>query len=147
MNQAVGASAIEFAGFWRRLVASIIDSIVLNVITWAVSISGLQFGILVLAIIYISYLPFFWTLRGQTPGMMLMGTKIIRTNGASISFGYAVLRYIVRIISGAALGLGFLWIAFDAHKQGWHDKLADTYVVILPAPRHEVYPAANPGVG
>ncbi len=144
MDQTVDASAIEFAGFWRRLTTSIVDSIVIGAIAYALSLSKAPFILPVIAIISMSYLPFFWTLRGQTPGMMLMGTKVIRTNGTNISFGYAILRYIGRIVSGAVLGLGFVWIAFDARKQGWHDKIADTYVVKLPSPQREVFPAAKP---
>ena len=46
-----------------------------------------------------------------------------------ISWGKAILRYIGYIISGLVLLIGFIWIAFDARRQGWHDKIAGTYVV------------------
>jgi uncharacterized RDD family membrane protein YckC len=92
------------------------------------------------------YATSFWSWRGQTLGKMLLSIKVIRTDGSNISVGYAVLRYLGYIISGVVLGLGFFWIAFDANKQGWHDKIADTYVVKLPPPAREAIPAAKPSI-
>jgi hypothetical protein len=40
-----------------------------------------------------------------------------------------LLRFVGYIVSGAVLSLGFLWVALDGKRQGWHDKLARTYVV------------------
>jgi uncharacterized RDD family membrane protein YckC len=67
--------------------------------------------------------------RGQTVGMMALSIKVIRTNGGSMDYVQAFVRWLGSIVSGIALGLGFLWIAWDPDKQGWHDKIADTYVV------------------
>ena len=72
----------------------------------------------------------FWTWRGQTPGMMLVGLRVAReSDGSSPGLGRSFLRYIGYLISGFALGIGFIWVAFDSRKQGWHDKIAGTVVV------------------
>jgi uncharacterized RDD family membrane protein YckC len=62
---------------------------------------------------------------------MLLKLKVIRTTGRNLSFGCAFLRFIGYLISGIVLFLGFIWAAFDGRKQGWHDKLAGTLVVIV----------------
>ncbi len=46
-----------------------------------------------------------------------------------MSFGKTVMRLIGYFVSSIVIWLGFLWILFDANKQGWHDKIAGTYVV------------------
>jgi uncharacterized RDD family membrane protein YckC len=46
-----------------------------------------------------------------------------------MTFGLAFLRWVGYIISAVVLYLGFVWIAFDAKKQGWHDKIAGTVVI------------------
>jgi uncharacterized RDD family membrane protein YckC len=103
---------------------------------------------LVSTLITIAYYVVFWTWRGQTPGKMAAGVKVIRTDGSNITLGYALLRYLGYIVSGIMLGIGFLWIAFDPRKQGIHDKIADTYVVKVPQPTPNVaIPAAKPSAG
>jgi len=76
-----------------------------------------------------AYLVAFWTWRGQTPGKMALGIKIVKTDGSPVTFGTALGRYIGYWISGLAFLLGFLWVLWGADKQGWHDKIAGTYVV------------------
>ena len=60
---------------------------------------------------------------------MAMGIKVISTDGSPVAWGKALLRYIGYIVSGIPLSLGFIWAAFDAKRQGRHDKIASTYVV------------------
>jgi uncharacterized RDD family membrane protein YckC len=72
----------------------------------------------------------FWTWRGQTPGMMLLGLRIARdADGAPPGLARSILRYVGYVISGIVLFIGFIWVAFDRKKQGWHDKIAGTVVV------------------
>jgi len=49
--------------------------------------------------------------------------------GGGISVGRALLRYIGILIGTWVLFIGLIWVAFDARKQGWHDKMASTFVV------------------
>jgi hypothetical protein len=55
--------------------------------------------------------------------------KVVRLDGSKLNLTAAILRYIGYIISGLLLSLGFLWIVFDAKRQGWHDKIARTIVI------------------
>jgi uncharacterized RDD family membrane protein YckC len=49
-----------------------------------------------------------------------------------MTYGRAALREILgKFVSGITLGIGYLMVAFDAHKQGLHDKIADTCVIHL----------------
>jgi uncharacterized RDD family membrane protein YckC len=148
------AAGYQFAGFWRRLVAYLIDDAlltglyyclegfgVINVIAHAMGyVAGRYFRTVgpppavpllsgLLLLVDIVYRVGFWTWRGQTPGKMLLGIKIVKTDGTPVTFGKALVRYVGTWISGLALCLGYLWVGFDSRKQGWHDKIAGTYVV------------------
>ncbi len=70
-----------------------------------------------------------WTKSGQTLGKMAVGIKIVGPDGQPPSGGKAVLRYLGYILNGILLSIGFLWAAFDRKRQGWHDKIAGTYVI------------------
>jgi len=71
----------------------------------------------------------FWRFRGATPGKMLLSAKIVdaETLGPPTT-GQLIGRYFAYILSSVFM-LGFIWIAFDKRKQGWHDKLAGTVVI------------------
>jgi uncharacterized RDD family membrane protein YckC len=72
----------------------------------------------------------FWSTKHATPGKMLIGAKIVDAKtGEYPSLKQHVIRYLGYFLSTFALGLGFIWVAFDRRKQGWHDKLAGTVVV------------------
>lgn len=133
----------EYVGFWARTGASIIDSILLVMVIWPllIGIYGWKYLdktelILGPADFFISWLlPVvlvicFWVYKQATPGKMLVSAKIVdaKTGGVP-STGQLVGRYFAYLVSYLSLGLGFLWVAFDKRKQGWHDKLAGTVVV------------------
>ena len=137
--------ALEYAGFWIRLGAVIVDFIILLLILSIIRYAGFRpitpmlpswLLILILASIFwlieIVYVVVFWAWRGQTPGKMVTGIKIIRTDSSPITWQYALLRYLGCIVSTIIIFIGFILIAFDSRKQGLHDKIADTYVVKLP---------------
>jgi len=68
--------------------------------------------------------------RGTTPAKKLLGMRVIKKDGREARFVTMLIReWVAKWVSGLPLGLGFLWILFDRHKQGWHDKLMGTYVV------------------
>jgi uncharacterized RDD family membrane protein YckC len=88
-------------------------------------------GLLVLSglIVSIVYYVGSWAKSGQTIGKAVTGIKVVGTDGAPVSWGQALLRYLGYIVSGALFSLGFLWLAFDPRRQGWHDKIARTVVI------------------
>jgi uncharacterized RDD family membrane protein YckC len=138
---------VQVIGFGRRLVAYIIDAIVLSIVGgclgFGVGLAALpltggsqeastSLNLLVNllgAAIGMVYFVAFWATTGQTLGKMALGIKVISADGSPVSWGKAILRYVGYIISGLVLALGFIWVAFDARRQGWHDKIAGTYVV------------------
>jgi len=82
-----------------------------------------------ISLVIATYFIFFWVLAGYTPGKALMGVRIITTEGRKISFLRALLRYLAYFLSAVLFFLGFLWIFVDRRRQGWHDKIANTYVI------------------
>jgi uncharacterized RDD family membrane protein YckC len=73
----------------------------------------------------------FWRFRGATPGKMLVKAKIVRAADLGPpSTGRLIGRFFAYFVSILPIFLGFLWIAFDKRKQGWHDKIAGTVVVL-----------------
>ena len=151
--------AVEYAGFWIRLGAYLIDWIVIWIIDailgaifwmftfpfwawgWAADWGGMappfwlmNFPTWPLAA---AYFICFWARRGETPGMMALKIRVVHADGTFLKWdwGAALLRFLGYIICWITLGLLFLWVAFDSRKQGIHDKIADTYVVVLPRKR------------
>ena len=82
-----------------------------------------------LAVVYFAGM---WTWRGTTIGGLVMGHKIVRTDGGPVTFSVAIVRSLLSIFSGMVFFLGFLWAAWDHEKQTWHDKIAGTVVVKMP---------------
>jgi uncharacterized RDD family membrane protein YckC len=167
-------SALELAGFWRRLAAFLIDIFALAVICSVILLAFAPYrwfgfgglwgssdvfseplwralpyliaGNVLSLLVNIAYFVAFWIWRGQTPGKMLLGIKLVRQDGSKVTIGVALLRYLGYIVSAAVLFIGFIWIALDSRKQGFHDKMAETYVVRIPeAPI--TAPAASSSVG
>ena len=72
----------------------------------------------------------FWHYRSATPGKIITGLSIVDADtGGKPSWGQFIIRYIAYYISAIPLLLGFIWVAFDQRKQGWHDKIANTVVI------------------
>jgi uncharacterized RDD family membrane protein YckC len=128
------SAALPRAGFWIRMVALAIDSLIIGaifgdaVINSHVIHEGLHFAgsncLLPLGI----YGALMWKFKGTTIGGMICGLRVVRLDGKPVEWETAIVRALGCFLS-AILGLGFFWIAFDAEKQGWHDKIAGTVVV------------------
>ncbi|HEY9288735.1 MAG TPA: RDD family protein [Candidatus Dormibacteraeota bacterium] len=124
------------AGFWIRVLAYIIDAIILGIIGSIItsilnlSLNGRSSVNLILGLIYFTY---FWSNSsvwpGQTVGQKLLNLRVIKTDGSDLDIGRSVIRYVGLIISFIVILIGVIWVAFDPNKQGWHDKIAGTYVV------------------
>ena len=61
--------------------------------------------------------------------MRALNIKVVKTDGSQLDLVGAFIRYIGLFVSILCLFIGVIWAAFDAQKQGWHDKIAGTYVV------------------
>ena len=126
--------ALEYAGFWIRLGAGVIDLLILGCVAGIIAYFLPAPAIWVTSglVISIAYWLGFWIWRGQTPGKMAAGIKVIRTDSSPVKWQCALRRFLGYIVSAMTLFIGFVWVAFDDRKQGIHDKIADTYVVKLP---------------
>ena len=72
----------------------------------------------------------FWVSRGQTPGKMAIGAKVVDAeSGELVSVGQGILRYVGYFVSAIVLLLGYIWVGIDARKRGWHDFIGRTVVV------------------
>ena len=126
------APNVEYMGFWIRLAALLIDTLILGV---GQAVLGLILGDAgaVGLVLNLAYYVLFTGLRGQTPGKMAVGITVIDERGNVPGLTRALIREVPgKLLSGLALGLGFVWVAWDEKKQGWHDKIAKTYVVRKP---------------
>jgi uncharacterized RDD family membrane protein YckC len=146
----------HYGGFWRRCLAFLIDQIILYSIYLVFFLMGLlsyAFGHLAqgdlfppgvspnmgswfmilywgaVVIVTALYFTCFVAVTGQTPGKMVLGLKVVPVEDGIMTFGMAFLRWVGYIASSFFFYLGFVWIAFDPRKQGWHDKIAGTVVV------------------
>jgi uncharacterized RDD family membrane protein YckC len=142
----------RYAGFWLRVAASLIDTVLVLCITlplllavYGVSPAGMTpSGFAAIPHILISYVVpaiaviAFWVARQATPGKMVFGARIVDANtGNSLTVLQSIGRYLGYFVSTIPFGLGLIWVAFDPRKQGWHDKLAGT-VVVRPTSRAPV---------
>jgi uncharacterized RDD family membrane protein YckC len=121
------------AGFWRRFVASLIDSIVLGVVTYALRAAvSSGFGLFLSFVISAGYFTWFHGRTGQTPGDAALGIRVVDERdriGQPIGYNRAFVRWLVSIVSGLVLVLGYLWMLWDSRKQTWHDKAAGSLPV------------------
>ena len=134
----------RFAGFWIRVGAALVDTLVYLLLAgpvlWAVYgpeyftstdfIAG-HVDFVVSWVLPAVGTVVFWLMRRATPGKILLGLEVVDArSGATLTTKQAIGRYLGYFVSIIPLFLGLLWVAFDARKQGWHDKLAGTVVVI-----------------
>jgi uncharacterized RDD family membrane protein YckC len=135
------SSSPEYAGFWQRAAALVIDALIVFVVAAPAVVLGFGvrgvsldpaehswdlLGFLALAAAVIG----FWRYCGATPGKLALGLKIVDAeSGGRPGLGRLALRFLGYFVSAFPLYLGFLWAAFDRRKQGWHDKIARTIVI------------------
>jgi len=136
---------LEYVGFWARLWATIVDTVLVMVVTtpllgfyygWGSLLSltgpGAEgwFANLVTWVLPAIAVILFWRYRSATPGKIAIGARIVdaRTGGVPSS-AQLIGRYLAYFVSTIPFCLGFVWVGLDARKQGWHDKLAGTVVV------------------
>ena len=137
------------AGFWKRLVAAIIDTLVMALFGFLIGFSsvfcalllgideeslesqGFRLGLQFIGVI--TQTCYFILMESSsiqaTLGKLAMGIFVCDANGNRLTIGRAALRYFGKILSALILGIGFLMAAFTENKQALHDKLANCYVM------------------
>jgi uncharacterized RDD family membrane protein YckC len=147
----VAQAGARYGGFWIRVVAAIIDAVLVRVVLTPI---GAIFGLGGLAMGGFGHMGFspmhllgggaftFLVLAGSwlyealmesssyqaTLGKMLFGMKVTDLYGNRISFGRATGRHFAKILSGMILCIGFIMVGFTERKQGLHDMIAGTLV-------------------
>jgi len=135
----------EYAGFGRRFAAAIIDTLFVLVLTTILQLlifdNGTKFGPnefrlemnrfwieqLFFALLFV----FLWIKFLGTPGKLLMSCHVVDAiTKQPLGIGQALLRYVAYYVSIIPFGLGFFWIIWDKRKQGFHDKIAGTIVIV-----------------
>jgi uncharacterized RDD family membrane protein YckC len=144
--------SVRYVGFWARVLASVVDSILLGLVVYplAYAIFGAEYfdisdpGAGGTADILLQYvLPgiaiiVFWVYRSATPGKMMLKAKIVDADTLEKPETWQwIVRYLGYYVSMFTLFLGFIWVAFDPRKQGFHDKLGRTVVIYESTERDE----------
>jgi uncharacterized RDD family membrane protein YckC len=117
-------AAMPRAGFWIRMAALLLDVLLVGFVMSLLHPFG-NFHIMVLAI----YGAVMWKLRGTTVGGIVCDLHVVRLDGRPLDWETAIVRALGCFLSLFVVFLGFIWIAFDANNQAWHDKIAGTVVV------------------
>ena len=133
----------HYAGFWIRVGAALIDTILMMAIIvplvfalygksyWQSDSIVMGYGDFLInyflpAIVVIV----FWFYKSATPGKMVLKLQIVDAKtGGKPTVGQCVVRYLGYYVASIPLLIGIIWVAFDSRKQGWHDKMAGTIVV------------------
>ncbi len=144
---------MQYASFGKRVVAYIIDSVIVGLITgipigclvgittaFAMDMSEEAYIIAIIAVSLIGvlwaiiasilYFAIMWSRTGQTLGKKWLGIKVVTAEWIPPSFWRAAGRAVIGYwLSDLVFGLGFLWMLWDDYQQCWHDKLFSTYVI------------------
>lgn len=138
------SSSPEYVGFGQRVVAAVIDGLILFVVVVPpiVAIYGRDYLVrsaggyagfwdfMIQTVLPALAVLIFWRVCGATPGKLAIAARIVDAqSGARPSTARLVTRFFAYLISALPLFLGFVWIAIDRRKQGWHDKIAGTMVI------------------
>lgn len=152
-RQAVVTSLVSYGGFWRRLAAVIVDSIILwfpaatvrvmigvdpfanfdfdSPTSWTGTLVEYLIGWFYAALLIAS------PMRG-TLGLQVMDLEVTDTRGRPVSFARATWRYWAQLLSLFTLGFGYLMQLATPRRQTLHDLVSGTVVV---RPRHAPAPA------
>lgn len=130
------------AGLLRRLAAVVYDALLILALLMVFGFIGVAvtkgeanahwlFKLLVW-LVPVAFYTYFWRKGGQTLGMQAWRLRVQTVQGQRISRRQAGLRLVGGLAAWLCLGLGFVWLLFDAHKRAWPDLLSGTQVVVVP---------------
>jgi uncharacterized RDD family membrane protein YckC len=141
---------LNYAGFWIRTGAYLIDYIILQVVNFFVVFVLMAAGLsverspaeasyrfrvlngaatLLIVGIGILYFVFFNGAFGATPGKLCLKLKIVRSDGKPITYLRAFARYFALLLSSLFLGIGLMMAGWDSEKRAMHDSICDTRVI------------------
>lgn len=135
------ADGMVYGGFWIRFVAAMLDGIILTIVSMAIGIPlALRMAeydstvvdavnSLIQMLVGAAFVTFFLGKYGATPGKMALGLKVVRSNGAEITYARAFARYWAEYLSFFTLLIGYIIAAFDSQKRALHDHICDTRVI------------------
>jgi uncharacterized RDD family membrane protein YckC len=126
----VSAATLPRAGFWLRLLATLLDLALVGIVLGIFPLlrhggGGFPLWIAVYSIVM-------WATKGTTIGGIICGLRVVRLDDRPVEWSVAVIRGLGAFLSLAVAGLGFIWVAFDDGRQSWHDKIAGTTIVQVP---------------
>ena len=142
---AASAAGFQYAGFWVRFAAVVIDTIILGVANTVLQFSLMPLmggrepramlaavGVLSLLgmVVHSLYEGLFVARLAATPGKMALGLKVVRPDGSAVLFGRAYARYFAKILSALTLMIGYLMAATDPERRALHDRICDTRVIV-----------------
>jgi uncharacterized RDD family membrane protein YckC len=123
-----GVQAV-YATFRRRASALVLD-LVIDLLAAAVIFGwteGSASGWLFAAFLVLHHVGL--SMEGGTMGKRMLGLRLVRTDGARVPLGRAIVRELVRLVASlGSLGLGFLWMLDQPERRTWHDLAAGTIV-------------------
>jgi uncharacterized RDD family membrane protein YckC/cytoskeletal protein CcmA (bactofilin family) len=125
--EVLDVATLPRAGFWIRMLALLIDLILVGV-----ALSWVHHGGSGMLLLLATYGAIMWKYKGTTVGGIVCDLKVVRIDGGPLDWGTAIVRALGCFLSLVIGGLGFIWIAIDREHQAWHDKIAGTVVVRVP---------------
>ena len=148
--QPAGPADIAYGGFWIRVVAYLIDGILLNIVFGIIGaivgvsmipvdptntdpMAGMEhmgrFQLVALVVTWLYFALMESSPRGATVGKMVLGLRVVDEQGNRISFARATGRFFAKFVSTIILMIGYLMVAFTERKRGLHDMIAGTLVI------------------
>ena len=139
-------TGIVYKGFWIRFVADMIDAFLVGILFQFVNmfitiptfetvndpfsiLSILSLSVSIKFLMNISFYVFFNGKYGATPGKMVIGAKIVNTDGSPISYTKAFARFFAEMLSTFIFFIGYIMAAFDSQKRALHDRICNTLVI------------------
>lgn len=120
----LSVATLQRVGFGPRLASTVIDLMVVGFADAMTFQTGRAFWFL-LAVYHLG----FWLWKGTTLGGSVLGIRLVRLDGKPLDLATGLYRVLGAVVSLLPLGLGFLWVMWDAEYQSWHDRIAGTTVV------------------
>jgi uncharacterized RDD family membrane protein YckC len=139
-------ASADYAGFWLRVVAHVVDQLIIGVpavfvVCFIFGTDSLRPGNPAMApmrpYIDIGFIVTSWLYyalqesspRQATFGKRMLGLRVVDMDGQPIGFGRASVRFFGKVLSGLICSIGYLMAGFTEKKQGLHDMIAGTFVI------------------